>query len=265
MNSTTLTHPPVSDLKRAAASTPHLAFWGGALAAVAVIALFYFQVAWALLLVTPWYVPIVGSLGALSVGYSLTQRRNWWRIAVALFCAALACLEWHFVVAGSALPAYAGPVAAGVAVPPFRANLADGSPIDESYLRENHATAVVFFQGRWCPFCVTQLRELEANHAAFDRVAAKVVVVSIEDLEAAAETQRDFPHLVVVSDEQRELSNAMQLINEGMHPDGGDSAAPTILLVDQLGIVRLLHRPTSFIARPSTSELVSTIENMIPR
>jgi peroxiredoxin len=123
----------------------------------------------------------------------------------------------------------------------------------------------VFFQGRWCPFCMTHLQDLESHHDEFARVGANVVVVSIEDLGAAAQTQSDFPHLIVVSDQRRELSDAIDLINKRSAPDGGDSAAPTILLLDGQGTVQSLFRPTRFIARPSGAELVTTIDGQKAR
>jgi hypothetical protein len=82
----------------------------------------------------------------------------------------------------------------------------------------------------------------------------------MEDVDAAARTQGDFPHLIVVSDQRRELSDAIDLINRRSAPDGGDSATPTILLVDGEGVVKSLFRPARFIARPSAAQLVTTIE-----
>lgn len=242
-----------------APSASRLPLWGGILLALAVVFIFYVQVAWALRLVTPWYLPIGGTVGALLVLYALSQRRTWPRIGLALFCIALAGLEWFFVMVVTVLPAYAGPIKPGTALPAFHAKLADGKEISESWFKKQPMTAVVFFQGRWCPFCVTQLRELEAHHELFSRVGAKVLVVSIEDVPTAEQTQRDYPHLIVVSDEKRELSNAVELINKGFAPDGGDCAIPTILLVDKSGTVQWVHRPNRFVTRPSASELAAMI------
>lgn len=234
--------------------------WSGVVLAVAVIVGFIVQISSAMMLVTPWYLPVGGTAAALLVAYATFRRRNWQRIGLVAVCLGLACLEWLFVLVLTVLPSYAGPVAAGGAFPAFRAELADGSEIRESFFQQHPATAVVFYQGRWCPFCVTQLRELEAHQAEFERIKVPVLVVSIEDVQTAAQTQKDFPHLVVVSDEQGGLSNAVQLINRGTAPGGKDCAIPTIILVDRSGTVRWLHRPTRFIARPSASELVATIK-----
>jgi peroxiredoxin len=242
------------------ASNLSLLFWGGAIVAVALIPVFFAQVFGAKLLITPWYLPIAGTAAALGVLYATSRGWRWLRIGIALLCVALACFEWFFLMSATRLPAYEGPIAAGSALPAFHAVLADGTPIDESYFRNNRKTALVFFQGRWCPFCMTQLTELESYHGDFERAGADVVVVSIEGQAEASQTKSDFPHLTVVSDEQRELSTAIDLINKGFNPNGGDSAAPTILLLDGQGQVRWLHRPERFIARPSANGLVAKIE-----
>ncbi|MEX0677455.1 MAG: redoxin domain-containing protein [Pirellulales bacterium] len=257
---TTADHTAAAPSDGAGKPSSWFLFWGGAILSLSLIPIFALQVFWAKALITPWYLPIGGTVSALIVIYAIGRRRRWWRLGVALGCVAIAGLEWYFLLALTVLPLYIGPIVEGSTIPVFRATLADGTEINESYFQRSRTTALVFFQGRWCPFCMTQLRELESHHGEFSRVKADVVVVSIEDLEAAAQTQRDFPHLTVVSDQRRELSNAIDLINKGSAPDGGDSSAPTILLLDGNGTVHWLHRPTRFIARPSAAELVAAIE-----
>lgn len=239
---------------------PRHLFWGGVALSLLCILAFLLQVFGANVLLTPWYLPVGGTIGALLVVGSLARRRAWWRVGAATGLIALACLEWLFLLNLTVLPAYSGPIATGSQVPTFRAMMADGAEFTDAYFDEHPMTALVFFQGRWCPFCMTQLKDLEAHHDDFAQADTEVVVVSLEDAETAAQTQRDFPHLTVVSDERRELSGAIDLINKAFAPDGSDCAAPTLLLVGQGGKVRWLHRPTRFIARPSAAELVATIK-----
>jgi len=243
-------------------AAPRWLLAGGFLLAVAVLVAFYLQVAWANRLITPWYVPVGGSVAALLAVAGAVRQGRWWRYLIAVVLIALAGLEWLFVMGMTVLPEYAGAVTVGTSLPAFRASLADGTEIDESYFQRGRTTAVVFFQGRWCPFCMTQLRELEAHHAAFDKAKADVVVVSLEDVPTAAETEREFPHLKAISDERQGLSGAVDLVNRQASPEGKDIAAPTVLLVDGNGVVQWLHRPTRFIARPSTSDLITQIESL---
>jgi peroxiredoxin len=236
-------------------------FWIGTVLAVSLIPIFLLQALWARLLITPWYLPLGGSLAALLVLRAAVAPVRLPRLGIAIFCFALAGLEWFFLLGATVLPTYKGPVVAGSTIPAFHATLADGSEIDASYFQQNRPTALVFFQGRWCPFCMTQLKELEAQHEQIGRLGANVVVVSIEDVDAAVQTQRDYPHLTVVSDAQRELSSAIDLINQHSAPDGGDSAAPTILLLDGQRKVQTIYRPARFIARPSAEKIASALEH----
>jgi hypothetical protein len=99
-------------------------------------------------LATPWYAPAMATAGACLAALSLWKRRSVWRILALLMLAALAGLEWWFLLSYTALPTYAGPVVMGEAFPEFKAQLADGKPFQRSDLEE-HLTALVFFRGHW--------------------------------------------------------------------------------------------------------------------
>ncbi|HEY2894803.1 MAG TPA: redoxin domain-containing protein, partial [Pirellulales bacterium] len=257
----TTVHSPSVNPSPAAAEQPARAslVWLGLAIAVASIVVFFVQVFGAKRLITPWYLPIGGTLAGLLALAGAVQMRRWWAWLIAIVCVVLAGLEWAFLLFATVLPAYTGPVAVEGKLPEFHARLADGSIIERTYFERGRPTAVIFFQGHWCPFCMTQLTELEANHEAFERAGADVVVVSIEDVATASQTQRDFPHLAAVSDADRELSQGVDVINPGFAPDGSDCAAPTMLLLDGAGTVKWLHRPKRFIARPSAAELAERL------
>lgn len=243
------------------AQTPRrpLLVWVAPLLSVAAVAAFFMQVFGAGVMITPWYMPVAGTVAASLGLWTIGRPLRWWRVLVATGCLLIACLQWAFLLGLTVLPIYAGPIAGGSALPSFHTNLADGTEITESFFQQGETSALIFFQGRWCPFCMTHLRELENHHESLNRVNARIVVVSIEDVETAAQTQRDFPHLTVLSDQRRELANAVDVINKGFGPEGQDSAAPTILLIDGTGKVLWIHRPTRFIARPSAADLAEEI------
>src|SRR5436190_9536610 len=98
-----------------------------------------------------------------------------------------------------------------------------------------------------------ELGQLEKHWREFDSRKVQIVAVSIEDREAAEATQADFPHLVIVSDADRQLSGAATVIHEKSAPDGGDTASPSTLLVDGDGIVRWIFRPSRVFNRLSPS------------
>ncbi|SRR5581483_4231077 len=109
-----------------------------------------------------------------------------------------------------------------------------------------------------------ELGQLEAHWQEFDKRKVRVVVVSIEDQEAAKATQADFPHLTVVSDADRNLANAMQVLHPRSAPSGDDSAAPTTILIDGNGTVRWMFRPDRVFTRLSPEQVLAAIDKEMP-
>lgn len=91
-----------------------------------------------------------------------------------------------------------------------------------------------------------------------------MIVVSLEGPDEARQTQADFPHLLVLADEGRGLSEAVELIHPQAAPGGSDADAPTTILVDGRGMVRWLHRPPRAITRLSPDEVLQAIDDHIP-
>lgn len=119
----------------------NLAMFGGLLAMVV-------QFAVVKQLGVPWYLAVLGTLGAVLMAVALVQRFALSRgLAVALFVV-LAVLEWVALVVLVRLPAYAGPARVGEPIPAFTTTLADGSSFSDSDLRGG-PSVLVFFRGRW--------------------------------------------------------------------------------------------------------------------
>jgi peroxiredoxin len=109
-----------------------------------------------------------------------------------------------------------------------------------------------------------ELGQLEAHWQEFEKRKVQVVVVSVEDQEAARATQADFPHLIVVSDAQHNLSAALDVIHRQSAPDGGDTAAPTTILIDRDGTVRWTFRPDRVFTRLSPEQVLVAIDKEMP-
>jgi peroxiredoxin len=105
-----------------------------------------------------------------------------------------------------------------------------------------------------------ELGELEAKHDEFEKRKTRVVVVSIEGQETAQATQKDFPHLVVVADANRNLSSALDVVHANSALEGGDTAAPTTVIVDGSGTVRWIFRPDRFFRRLSPAEVLEALD-----
>jgi len=109
-----------------------------------------------------------------------------------------------------------------------------------------------------------ELGELESHWREFEDRKVRVVVVSVEDLEAAKATQAQFPHLVVVADAGRQLADAVGVIHLHSAPDGSDTAAPTTLLIDGGGAVRWTFRPDRVLSRLSPAEVLAAADREMP-
>jgi peroxiredoxin len=105
-----------------------------------------------------------------------------------------------------------------------------------------------------------ELGQLEKRFADIDGRQTRVVVASLEAPDEAAKTQSDFPRLLVLADNNRNLAKAAGVIHLQSKPGGDDTSAPTTVLIDRHGVVRWIHRPERNLARLSVDELLAAID-----
>jgi hypothetical protein len=98
---------------------------------------------------TPWYLPLLATVGVALMVASLRRRRGWVRTILLLPCVLICGMEWYLIGVASRTPAYTGPAQPGQSVPAFRARLADGKPFTEADLKQGTPSVLVFFRGRW--------------------------------------------------------------------------------------------------------------------
>src|SRR5471030_610307 len=94
-----------------------------------------------------------------------------------------------------------------------------------------------------------ELGKLEDRHEDFAKRNTRIVAVSLENTDESKKTQNDFPHLTVVSDPKLSLISVADVIHRHSAQDGGDTAAPATILIDNKGKVRWTSRPDSFLTR----------------
>lgn len=100
-------------------------------------------------LMAPWYFPILATLGALSIGWSLVQRRTIWRWGTAGLTSLFAAFVWLMMLVGMATPPYQGSVTVGQAFPKFETRLASGEAFQQGDLQGDKNTVLVFYRGHW--------------------------------------------------------------------------------------------------------------------
>ena len=120
----------------------------GVLVAVAGPVLMFLLMFAAKILITPWYAPLLGTLGVALIVLALMRSRSIWRWTALVIFTLLAGFGWWALFA-MGLPAYTGPVKDGQAFPAFATTLADGSAFARDDLKGDQNTVMVFFRGHW--------------------------------------------------------------------------------------------------------------------
>ena len=100
------------------------------------------------ILITPWYAPLLGTLGVILMTVALVRSRTVWRFAAVAIFTLLVAFQW-FGLFALRTPAYTGPVKDGQPFPAFATTLADGSAFTRADLQGDQNTVMVFFRGHW--------------------------------------------------------------------------------------------------------------------
>lgn len=110
-----------------------------------------------------------------------------------------------------------------------------------------------------------ELGQLERHHDDFAMENARIVVASLEGPDEAHQTQDDFPHLLVLADHDRKLASAVGVIHTRSTPEGGDTSAPTTVIIDGQGVVRWLYRSPAAIARLAPQDVLREVTTLTER
>ena len=107
-----------------------------------------------------------------------------------------------------------------------------------------------------------ELGQLERRHQDFAERHTRIIVISVEGFDDAKKTQADFPHLLVLSDQDHGLTNAAGTLHAHAGRDGSDIDAPTNIVVDKQGTVRWLYRSPKVITRLTPDDVLAVIDGM---
>jgi hypothetical protein len=139
----------MNDLNRATARHPgRPLLLLGVLLAIAGPALMMVLMFAASIMFTPWYAPILGTLGLALIILALVRSRSIWRWTAVVVFTLFVGFQWWALFAMQ-LPDYTGPVKDGDPFPAFATTLADGSAFTQDNLKGDKNTVLVFFRGHW--------------------------------------------------------------------------------------------------------------------
>ena len=107
---------------------------------------------------------------------------------------------------------------------------------------------------------MVELGQLESRHSDFEKKNVRIVAVSLDNVEDTADMKKQFPHLILISDAEANLSKAVEVLGPHRGHDGAETDSPTTILVDRNGQVRWVFRPDLVLERLSPDNLLEAID-----
>lgn len=154
-------------------------------------------------------------------------------------------------------------VAVGAPAPDFTLSVYGGGTLTLSQFRGQKNVVLVFYRGHWCPFCITQLKELSTLLNDELKKDAELLVISVDgDNEtrmavariAADGTQPDFTFL-------SDPDNAVIARYGVLNPSGSRRGIPhpAAYVIDKAGVVRWRDVQTDYKVRPTNSAILTAL------
>jgi len=154
-------------------------------------------------------------------------------------------------------------VAVGAPAPDFTLSVYGGGTLSLSQFRGQKNVVLVFYRGHWCPFCITQLKELRTLLNDELKKDAELLVISVDgDNEtrmavariAADGTQPDFTFL-------SDPDNAVIARYGVLNPSGSRRGIPhpAAYVIDKAGVVRWRDVQTDYKVRPTNTAILTAL------
>lgn len=128
-------------------------------------------------------------------------------------------------------------------------------------------TVFVFLRGNWCPLCRTQLRDF--IHSSAELAARGVQLILVAPAPMALGTRLLSRHGVeaqILIDQDLSAAKALGIEHENGVPfgvwwgEGPDTVMPSLLYIDEAGIIRYTDLPENFRAGPRPGPLLQALE-----
>lgn len=168
---------------------------------------------------------------------SAGNRRRWLVGGAAILV--VAAVAGAFVIAGKKdKPQHAAPITAprsGPAPAFNERNVLTDQPVTLESLRGRNVL-LFFSEGVMCQACFEQIRDLEKHVFHLERMRLSLVNITTDPPNVLREAVTGYGiKTPMVSDEDRDMSHAYDVLGQGMHPD---TAGHTFVLIDGKGIIR---------------------------
>jgi hypothetical protein len=100
-------------------------------------------------LTTPWYLPVLSTLGVALMALSVWQRGSVLRIVGLCVFALICAAQWFMIGYALRAPEYTGPAQPNQKAPAFTALRVDGSSFTQADLATGSPSVLLFFRGHW--------------------------------------------------------------------------------------------------------------------
>ncbi len=168
---------------------------------------------------------------------------------------------------------------AAAKAPAFELKNHDGKPVSSADLLVHGPLVLLFFRGRWCPFCVAQMEAMNYIASQITAAGASLAAISPQTekqayfmhdqhklafpllVDAHNEVARQFGLVYRVPEEQEQLYRRT-FVNLPL-ANGDDSwtlPIPATYIVDGDGTIRFAYANEDYMERPEPLEILSTLE-----
>ena len=153
----------------------------------------------------------------------------------------------------------------GHELPHFELIDADGQTVSSERF-QGRKTAYLFFRGSWCPLCRSQLHEFMGYCQAFLGHGVRLVLVSPQSVVDSRKLLGELPDgIELFSDPSLTAASALHIVHTAGMPFGvpfgsRDTVLPSLLFVDESGVIRYADLPENFRIGPQPKRLLSALE-----
>jgi peroxiredoxin len=166
------------------------------------------------------------------------------------------------------------PLLPGMAVPNVALTKLDGTSVTAQALGAE-PTVFIFYRGGWCPFCNTQMQQLQAIEPDIKKAGFRIVAISPDDAAGMkASTEKHTLTYTLLSDPQLQaasqcgvafaVTGTMAVALKAIAPQNQALPAPAVFVVRD-GVVRFSYVNPDFKVRLEPSVLLAAVQAAQPR
>jgi peroxiredoxin len=152
----------------------------------------------------------------------------------------------------------------GTRAPAFALPSAQGQETSLETLLQKGPVALVFYRSAdWCPYCIRQLKDLQARRADLAAAGVQLVGISYDSPETLAKAvAKNGLDLTLLADVGSKTIDAYGIRNQALKGRAAGVPHPTIFIVDREGVIRARLQRDGFKERPEADEIIAAAKSL---